>query len=223
MTMTLDSLIIARIAQLTEMGNRVLHRPQTTDSGGLLKNRVANEELAYQWAASSLSLIERVCGKDSVHYEHFVKHAEKIDEYRHATFAKGILNSFRDDYENGLLFTVRQLIRAEIFSDFLEQAVHLCSLGYYQPAAVVSGCVLEDAMRKLCVKHGVSVADKPKLDLMNSDLAKAGVYNMLTQKRVTALADLRNKAAHGKWTEFSRQDVDIMVRDISTLVQDWLK
>ena len=40
---------------------------------------------------------------------------------------------------------------------------------------------------------------KPKLGTMNAGLAKQGVYNKLTQKRITALADIRNKAAHGEW------------------------
>lgn len=49
---------------------------------------------------------------------------------------------------------------------------------------------------------------------MNADLAKAGVYNKLQQKRITALADIRNSAAHGKPDEFSENDVTTMIRDI---------
>jgi hypothetical protein len=55
-------------------------------------------------------------------------------------------------------------------------------------AAVIAGTVLETALRQLC------------LDRMNADLAKAGVYNSLMQKRITALAAIRNRAAHGKPT-----------------------
>jgi ribosomal protein L29 len=53
---------------------------------------------------------------------------------------------------------------------------------------------------------------------MNSDLAKAGVYNKLTQKQITALADLRNKAAHGQWEEFTKGDVDEMRRSIQRIM-----
>ena len=49
---------------------------------------------------------------------------------------------------------------------------------------------------------------------MNSELAKAGAYNLLTQKNVTAMADLRNKAAHGKWTEFRKDDVQQMISQV---------
>jgi len=49
---------------------------------------------------------------------------------------------------------------------------------------------------------------------MNIELAKAGIYNALWQKKITALADLRNKAAHGKWTEFTEKDVEDMIRGV---------
>ena len=42
---------------------------------------------------------------------------------------------------------------------------------------------------------------------MNADLAKAGVYDKLIQKRVTMLADIRNKAAHGDTVGFNDDDV----------------
>ena len=104
------------------------------------------------------------------------------------------------------------MIEAEVFDDFLEQATHLLDSGYYQPAAVVAGSVLEDGLRKLCLRHEIPVSAKPKLDTVNANLAKHGVCNKLTQKRVTALADIRNKAAHGEWDEFTKADVEDMLR-----------
>jgi len=56
---------------------------------------------------------------------------------------------------------------------------------------------------------------------MNADLAKADVYNKLTQKQITALADLRNSAAHGQ-TGFTGADVSSMIRDIRSLLADRL-
>lgn len=53
-----------------------------------------------------------------------------------------------------------------------------------------------------------------KLDKMNADLVKKAVYSKLQQKRITALADIRNSAAHGKPEEFNEEDVTLMIRDI---------
>ena len=57
---------------------------------------------------------------------------------------------------------------------------------------------------------------------MNADLAKVGVYNKLIQKRITALADIRNSAAHGKPEEFSEADVDSMIDEVTRFVAEHL-
>ena len=54
---------------------------------------------------------------------------------------------------------------------------------------------------------------------MNADLAKAGVYNKLTQKRITAIADIRNNAAHGNWDQFDRADVKDMIDWVANFVE----
>jgi hypothetical protein len=135
------------------------------------------------------------------------------------TSCLNLLGRANDDYEQGFLFDTRTLIEAEVFDDFLEQAEHLLNSGYYQPAAVVIGSVLEDGLRKLCAKHEVPLPVKPKLDTMHADLAKRGVYNKLMQKRVTTLADVRNRAAHGEWDEFTKTDVEDMLRNVRQFME----
>jgi hypothetical protein len=49
---------------------------------------------------------------------------------------------------------------------------------------------------------------------MNADLAKAGAYNSLVQKRITALAAIRNSAAHGRPQDFTKDDVAAMITDV---------
>ena len=115
---------------------------------------------------------------------------------------------------------LRQLVEAEVFDDFLEQAAHLCSAGYHPPAAVVAGCVLEDALRRACAKRSIALSPAPKIDAMNSELARVGVYSKLVQKRITTLADLRNKAAHAQWTDFTEVDVDEMIKAVRRFVEE---
>lgn len=133
----------------------------------------------------------------------------------------GILRAAKEDYENGYLFNTRTLIEAEVFDDFLEQAEELLKKGYYQPAAVIAGCVLEDGLRKLCDRNSIVLPAKATIDPMNVELAKAGIYNKLVQKKITALADLRNKAAHGEWSEFTEKDVEDMIRDVRRFMEDY--
>ena len=87
----------------------------------------------------------------------------------------------------------------------------------------MGGVVLEDALRKLCEKHGVSVPSSTKIDRLNADLAKAGVYDKLVQKRITALADIRNNADHGHFDKFGREDVEDMVKWLKRFGADYLQ
>ncbi|HAS23818.1 MAG TPA: DUF4145 domain-containing protein, partial [Idiomarina loihiensis] len=57
---------------------------------------------------------------------------------------------------------------------------------------------------------------------MNAGLAKIGIYTRLQQKRITAIADIRNSAAHGKWTEFTEADVVDMIKDVQRFLSDYL-
>ncbi|NBM14971.1 hypothetical protein GUY61_04645 [Streptomyces sp. GC420] len=70
-------------------------------------------------------------------------------------------------------------------------------------------------MRALCVKHGVDTelpnGSPKKADTMNADLKKAGVYDGLQQKQITAWMDLRNKAAHGNYTDYDAPQVRLFI------------
>jgi hypothetical protein len=131
---------------------------------------------------------------------------------------RGILGALRGDYDAGRLQNFEELIHADLFSDFLEMAEYFLQEGYKDPAAVMAGCVLEEHMRKLCGKHGVTVPPKPKLDSMNSDLAKAGAYNKNDQKQVTAWAGLRNDAAHGNYGNYGDSEIKLMVAGIRDFI-----
>jgi hypothetical protein len=130
----------------------------------------------------------------------------------------GVLNSLRDDYGAGYLATVEELIHRDLFADFIEMAEELVAKGYKDPAAVILGSVLEEHLRKLGLRHGVSdirADGKPKkADMLNADAVKAGVYEKLDQKQVTAWLDLRNKAAHARYEEYTEAQVELMLQGL---------
>lgn len=126
------------------------------------------------------------------------------------------MRGLRADVAAGYLTTMRELIHADVFGDFLDLADHLLAEGYKDPAAVLTSGVLEEHLRQLCKKHNVATelqtptGLKPKkADTMNTDLVRAGVYAVLEQKQVTTWLDLRNKAAHGKYTEYDANQVTL--------------
>ena len=135
----------------------------------------------------------------------------------------GVLRSLRADYESDRLKTLREIVRSDVFSDFLEMAEYLLNdEGLKDPAAVMAGSVLEQHIRKLCDKHGIPTTfvdgkgdTRPKkLDTMNADLAKVSAYGGNDQKQVTVWASIRNDAAHGNYGKYVKEQVVLMVQGI---------
>jgi hypothetical protein len=130
----------------------------------------------------------------------------------------GILKALRSDYEAGYLQSFRELIHADVFSDFLDMAGYLLQQGYKDPAAVLGGSILEEHLRKLCQKNGMAVVQNggnpKKADTLNAELASAVVYSKLDQKNVTAWLDLRNKAAHGNYAEYTSEQVALTLQGV---------
>jgi hypothetical protein len=126
----------------------------------------------------------------------------------------GILEALRHDYGAGALAPIQEVIRAEVYDNFLEMAEHLLGLAYKDPAAVLIGGVLEQNLRKMCLRAGISVKkdDRPRTaDALNAELAAKGVYGNLDQKSVTSWLDLRNKAAHAQYDAYGAEQVRLML------------
>lgn len=132
---------------------------------------------------------------------------------------KAIFVAAQDDYDGGFLVSTTNLVAAELFDDQLAQASELLRNGYVLASAVVAGTVLETTLRRLCEVHNLPAG---KLDKMNADLAKANVYTLLVQKRITSLADVRNNAAHGKIENFSKEDVQDLIDYTHRFAADYI-
>lgn len=182
-----------------------------------------DNDLLLKWKVKVRNLLSKLCGEDSHYFKQFEKEEDSgIVGTTNFEIFKGLRAIFiaaKEDFESGYLSSIKTLVQVEVFDSELEQAKELFSSGYFTAAAVIAGVVLETALRDLCDRNGISHG---KLDKMNADLAKACVYNKLNQKRITALADVRNNAAHGKSNQFTAQDVDDMIRDVQQFLSNHL-
>ncbi len=133
-----------------------------------------------------------------------------------------ILRAIRSEISGGWLFSMKGIITAEVFADFIEMAEHFLETGYKDPAAVMAGSVLEEHLRQLCIKTGIDIERKYgdklipiKADKLNADLAKENVYSKLNQKLVIGWLGIRNHAAHGEYDEYTRDQVKNMIAGIT--------
>jgi len=179
-------------------------------------------EQLLNWCVKTRNLISNACGRESEHYKSFVAAEEPSSfsgNYENLKSLRAVFTAAHEDFKGGYLISVRNLVQAEIADSELDQARELHKSGYISAAAVVAGVVLETTLRTLCDAQGLSHG---RLDKMNADLAKAGQYNSLMQKRVTALAAIRNSAAHGSTSDFTAADVFSMIADVERFAQDSL-
>ena len=181
MSVKLDERIIKRFEELIALGDIPTGRKFSD-------NRFLVVE---EWSAAVLSLLGRVFGNESVYYVRFLARLPNLSDVTQSKHAAAVLKAAFDEYRGGYAFDAKRAIQADIFDDFLEQAEYFLAEGYFQVAAVIAGAVLEDSLRKLCAKNSVPLTSKPKLDVMNADLAKAGIYDKLVLKKITWLADNR--------------------------------
>lgn len=188
--------------------------PRSPASYKTVKTYSINGSLLTQWRSSVEGLIVQVFGREHPHFQNFTLslRGSTHDVFEHRL---AIFRAARDDYEGGFLFDLRSMIHAEVFSDELEQAQSLLDNGYKALAAVVTGVVLETTLKELCKQNNIGIA---KVNRMNADLAKEGVYNKTRQDLVQAWAKIRNSAAHGDNNEFSEGEVANMITGVREFI-----
>lgn len=208
-----------RINELISLAGAVLATKYTQ-----YQDEYVSTESFSEFRMASLSFLRNVFGEAHPFYKDFQSRVKDVDPYM-TEIGRGILTAAKKEIDGGWLFTVKGLVSAEIFSDFLEMAEYLLQEGYKDPAAVMTGSVLEEHLRQLCSKNNITVEvekggklSPKKADLLNADLANAGTYNKLDQKTITSWLDLRNKAAHGKYTEYTKEQVDLMYHGVINFI-----
>ena len=118
-----------------------------------------------------------------------------------------VLAQVEKDARGGLLSSLADGIRAELFDDFLEHAKHYAQSSKKSEAGVIAGVVFEDSLRRLCVKR--QIAEKGvQLDLLITALTTDGTLSATKAKRARAAAHVRTKATHAQWDEFDMRDVE---------------
>src|SRR5207248_6681874 len=138
---------------------------------------------------------------------------------------RGMAQSLLDDMAAGYTRSFQELIHSDVFSDYFDIAEYILDAGYKDAAAVIIGSTLEGHLRNLCRKYGMDVertisqGNVPKkADMLNADLATSGLHGKLDQKNVTAWLDVRSKAAHGHYNEYTKEQVALLLNAVRDFV-----
>jgi uncharacterized protein (DUF2164 family) len=225
-----ETKILTEIKRIEQAASDTLQSVSISD--GSMNGEDLSEVAA--WVTQLGQLVRSLYGERSEQYATFTRAIETQNFYSlhsnwnsHIAVLLGLAKVVTHDLEQGLLQDVRSLIQAEVFSDFLEMGEYLLSEGYKDAAAVILGAVLEDTLRKLAIKHSISLTTQSgkslTIDPINAALAGVQAYSKLIQKQITTWAHLRNKAAHGQYSEYNKEQVEMMLIFVQSFCSDYLK
>jgi len=192
-----------------------------------LSGNIAIEDISHLLSKSKAA-VARIAGKNSDYYkdiEAILKRTNIRIGYK-LRYVMGTISALKSDLENDYLKSYSDIIQSEVFSDYLEMAEYLLNEGYKDAAAVLIGSTLEVHLRELCISNNIDIKTTnnkgkiipKKADEMNSDLAKSNVYSSTYKKQVTAWLGIRNSAAHGKYSEYTKEEISLMLQGIRQFI-----
>ena len=214
--MKLDERVRERLAALIEKGEGVLETQQP--GGGLGSPPIVDRQRYMKWRSQAHACLDEVFGPDHNYTKDFQSAVRDRQYSGCVQDGLGILSGALEDVEQGHLESLQNLVVAEVFSDFLEQAQHLLENGYKNPAASLVGAVLENGLRSLAERNGIPVKEKDNLSALNNKIAAKDIYNRLRQRQVETWIEVRNAADHGRFDDFE----DVHVGEIIKGVRDFL-
>lgn len=172
------------------------------------------------WSAQAESFLLSLLGPDHVYYQRFKDAAGGGRSIYWTTMTQCVqlLRSVSDDLAKGRLVSLRDLVTAEVFGDFLGMADHLLKHDYKDAGASLIGAVLERGLRDVALANGLKLKDRDDLTSLTNKLAEKGVFNRLVQKNLNVWIELRNKADHGQFEEYKIEDVRNMLTGVQTFL-----
>jgi hypothetical protein len=169
------------------------------------------------WRSQAISALGSLIGTTA---QYTVEFDRRVKDYYISNVEAGlaILAALQSDISNGYLRTTANIISAEVFGDFLEMAQHLLDEGYKDPSASLTGAVLEDGLRRIARNNDITVNDGDDLSSLRDKCAGKKIFNNLVRQQITAWTTLRNSADHGKFSEYTAQQVASMISDVRSFL-----
>ncbi len=208
--------------QFVRILNRASDASEAKDDGGDLFIQLRTELFA----------VMDLINADSTHFQRLRDEIDQLNPRSWSSFI-AYVKALDESYRAGMVEAAVRAVEAEVTTDYMTQAENLLTgagTGQFAhvPAAVLAGAILEDRLRRLCLRQNPPISmrrgnnQQKTLNDFIDDLKRAGVYNEVKAKQLRAWADIRNAAAHGEFARFNRQDVEAMIAGVKTFLADYL-
>ena len=228
--MSLKELVESNFEKLIRQGEDVLRGREETIRRDIytlqtVRRDIVNRGESTSWGLALITYLGSVFGKESEIYSKANQLQNMLPNGEPAEALLGVVRSALDIWRNGYHLEVETFASSEVFADFFQMAESLLGSPYHPAAAAtLAGGVLEEHLRSMCARRGISLKkdsgrDK-SLGSLNEALAAAKVYIAVKKQQVEAWIKLRNAAAHGRWDEVEEDDVRRMLEGVRSFCAD---
>jgi hypothetical protein len=212
---------------LTNLGSYAAPRQSPTSQE---TNRLLLEQAA-AFVSAAVSAIQAITGRDSERSVQARRYAEQYSgtptvgtpaNFPPIARLKGLVDETRSALLADYLIEHTALIRAELFTDFLEMAEHLLEQHYYDQATTTATGVLEQHMRALAARYNVSLVDdkgeRKGGARLNDDLRKAQAYDAAEHQEIHGWLKMRNPPSHGEFRTFDEQRASLLIQGVRAFI-----
>jgi len=211
--------IADRLRDLIEEGKRVAALERPSD---YVAPYIQDTVQLHAWLVKVANIVSTVFKLDGAHHRQFEKATKGTPAHAYEVNGIiGILTGALSDLEGGFLTGQENLVAGEIFDSILEQAKYLAKSGFKDPAAVLARVVVEDCLRRISRESALD--DTAKASSLNNALWDKGRYSKPRWRLVQSWLDIGNSAAHGKFTEYTEEDVSRMIDEVGSFIAQELK
>lgn len=117
-------------------------------------------------------------------------------------------------------FDIQQIARADLFDSELDASRELLKTGFFRPAGVLAGVVLEKHLQSVCKNHKVLVSKKnPTISDYNDLLKNVKAIDILKWRLIQRLGDIRNLCAHIKEREPTKDEVNDLIEETDKIIK----
>jgi hypothetical protein len=213
--------VLRQLDALVLEGARLIAGYREQESG----QRYSKEPRAplYSFITTVAAQVSRIAGRDSEYYRQLIQPpADNADigwNPQVIESSLGAVQALRVAVASGQLESLASRVRSAVHDDMLQQAVELLGAGYHVASMVLVGGVFENHLRNLCAARGL--APRAQLGGYN-DALRDVLYPQVTWRRIQAITDLRNNAAHGHVQLVLVPEVDDALRFVQRFIADFV-
>lgn len=211
---TVDALIANTETLLRQFDGIEASWQYSNTMGGWFKDKEGYEALMTEL----ISLAHHIYGDGHPHYQRIISfHSQHSLEGLRSS--KGVLIGTIEVLKKGYLENISKRLAVEISTDFLSAARDLAEAGEKDPAAVLVCSVLEDALKRLASRHGLTELANQELSVVANSLLARKVITKTTHASVIGFKSLRNAALHAQWNEVSIEAVRLLIAFLPTFLE----